>query len=64
MSLTPSGLGDADTVTLTWPADETLSVRTEPEPLSTPPDAEYDAPLFKNALALLVSVPYAFTLSV
>ena len=29
-----------------------------------PLDVEYNAPLFTNALALLVSVPYAFTLSV
>ena len=64
LSLTPSGLGDADTVTVTSPADETLSVRVEPEPLSDPPDAEYDAPPLTNAEVPEVSVPYAFTLSV
>ena len=64
LSLTPSGLGDADTVTVTSPADETLSVRTAPDPLSMPPDAEYDAPLLTDAEVPDVSVPYAFTLSV
>ena len=64
LSLTPSGLGEADTVTVTSPADGMLSVRMEPEPLSDPPEAEYDAPPLTNAEVPEVSVPTARTLSV
>ena len=64
LSLTPSGLGKADTVTVTPPADAMLSVRVEPEPLSDPPKVEYDAPPLTNAEVPEVSVPTARTLRV
>ena len=64
LSLTPSGLGFASTETVTTPADETASVRVDPEPLSAPPLTEYDAPALTQPAVPDVSVPYARTRSV
>ena len=64
LSLTPSGSGNADTVMITSPGEEMPSVRTAPDPLNTPPDTEYDAPLLTSDDVPEVSVPYAPTLSV